>query len=197
MFEHGHGASPPNGSSSTHEEPFLPDVIGPGLQVLFVGFNPSTRAALLGHHYAGRGNQFWRLLGAAGLTPRTFRPDEDRQVVEYGLGLTNLVARPTRTAANLTRAELQAGAPHIARIVAVHQPIVIAYTGKGVYTAAAAVAQAPWGAQPGSLFGGPVDYVLPSPSGLARMPFEQKLSWYRGLRQLLLARGQEIGQQGA
>lgn len=167
------------------DDPFLPDIVGPTLQILFVGFNPSTRAAALGHHYAGRGNQFWRLLGGAGLTPRTLHPSEDHLVAEWGLGLTNLVSRPTRSAADLTQSELRAGVPRLAQLAATHRPRVVAYTGKGVFTAAASVSHADWGAQPSSLFGGPVDFVLPSPSGLARMPFEQKLEWYRSLKQLI------------
>ncbi|MGF7178098.1 mismatch-specific DNA-glycosylase [Azospirillum doebereinerae] len=160
----------------------LPDIVAPGLDCLFVGFNPGLRSGALGHHYAGRGNQFWRLLAAAGLTPRPMRPEEDRSLPDVGLGSTNLVARATASAAELSRAELRGGLPRLARIVAVVRPAVLAYTGKGVYLAAAGCADAPWGVQARPLFEGVSDVVVPSPSGLARLPFEEKLRWYKAVK---------------
>jgi TDG/mug DNA glycosylase family protein len=163
----------------------VPDILAPGMRVLFVGFNPGTRSGRIGHNYAGPGNQFWRLLHAAGLTPRQLRPEEDRSMVQWGLGSTNLVARATPGAADLTRGELAAGAPRIGRIVAQYRPKVVAYTGKGVYLPASGRDRADWGLQPDSLFPPAVDVVLPSPSGLARLPFEEKLRWYRVVRELI------------
>ncbi|CAO3425720.1 mismatch-specific DNA-glycosylase [Azospirillum doebereinerae] len=160
----------------------LPDIVAPGLDCLFVGFNPGLRSGSLGHHYAGRGNQFWRLLADSGLTPRPMRPEEDRSLPGVGLGSTNLVARATASAAELSRAELRGGLPRLARIVAVVRPAVLAYTGKGVYLAAAGCADAPWGVQAGPLFEGVSDVVVPSPSGLARLPFEEKLRWYKAVK---------------
>lgn len=159
----------------------LEDILGPELDVLFCGFNPGLRSGASGHHYAGRGNQFWRLLAEAGLTPRLLPPEEDRSIPVYGLGSTNLVARATASAAELSRAELRAGVPHLRRAVEACRPGIVAYTGKGVYLAAANRAEADWGAQPDSLFEGVLDFVLPSPSGLARIPFAEKLRWYRAL----------------
>ena len=158
----------------------LRDVLGPGLRALFVGFNPGLRSAGLRRHYAGRNNGFWRLLAAAGLTPRLLRPDEEEALLRLGIGLTNLVARPTAGAAELTLAELRGGVPRLRRLIAAYQPGAIAYTGKGVFVGAGGRSDAAWGRQPGSLFG-PVDHVLPSPSGLVRLPFEEKLRWYRAL----------------
>lgn len=159
----------------------MPDILAAPLRVLFVGFNPGTRSGQTGHHYAGRGNQFWRLLAASGLTPRLLAPAEDRTLLAWGLGSTNLVARPTATAAELSRGELRAGVPRLGAIVRTCGPAVVAYTGKGVYVAASGQARAGWGAQPGRLFSHAVDFVLPSPSGLVRMPFEAKLQWYQAL----------------
>ena len=167
----------------------LPDRLGPGLEALFVGFNPGLRSGTVAHHYAGRGNQFWRLLAAAGLTPRLLRPEEDGLLPGLGLGLTHLVARPTASAAELAAAELRAGVPRLRGLVARWRPRVVAYAGKGVYLAASGRARAPWGAQPAAgaaaVFEGATDFVLPSPSGLARLPFAEKLRWYRGLADLL------------
>ncbi|HYG84868.1 MAG TPA: mismatch-specific DNA-glycosylase [Azospirillum sp.] len=166
----------------------VPDILAPGLRVLFCGFNPGTRSGALGHNYAGRGNQFWRLLAASGLTPRQLAPEEDRSIVQWGLGSTNLVSRATPSAADLSRAELRGGVPRLRRIVDEVRPRVVAYTGKGVYLAASGLDRAEWGEQPTSLFAGVVDFVVPSPSGLARLPFEEKLHWFRTLARLPVLR---------
>ncbi len=168
-------------SAPSPEDGPLPDLLGPGMTVLFVGFNPGLRTAVVRHHYAGRGNQFWRLLAGAGLTPRLLRPEEDGLAPGFGIGLTNLVARATASAAELSPAELRAGVPRLRELIAEHRPRAIAYAGKGVYVGAGGRPDAPWGRQPTRLFGTPADHVLPSPSGLARLPFAEKLRWYREL----------------
>jgi len=163
------------------EEQPVPDILAPDLRILFCGFNPGTRSGAIGHNYAGPGNQFWRLLADAGLTPRRLAPEEDRGMVQWGLGSTNLVSRATPGAADLSRAELRAGVPRLRGIVEACRPKVLAYTGKGVYLAASGLAQAEWGEQPTALFPGVVDFVVPSPSGLARLPYAEKLRWFRAL----------------
>lgn len=105
-------------------------------------------------------------------------------MLQWGLGSTNLVARPTATAAELSRAELRAGVPHLRSVVDQCAPLVVAYTGKGVYPAATGKPQAAWGEQPTRLFVGAVDFVLPSPSGLARLPIAEKLPWFTELATL-------------
>ena len=162
----------------------LPDILAPNLKLLFVGFNPSPRSAELGHNYAGRGNQFWRLLSEVHLTPRLLRPEEDKEIVRWGLGLTNLVARPTVGSDDLSRAELRSGVPRLQKVVQTYQPEVVAYTGKGVYLAVSGKRHAPWGVQDDSLFRGVRDVVLPSPSGRVRMSFVDKLEHYRVLTSL-------------
>lgn len=159
----------------------LEDIIADDLEVLFVGFNPSPRSAESGHHYAGRNNQFWRLLAEAGLTPRQLTPGEDGLLPTWRLGSTNLVSRATRGAEDLTTAELGSGVPRLAGIVERVQPGFVAYTGKGVYLAASRKRTAPWGLQEERLFGAVRDVVLPSPSGRVRMTFDEKLSHYREL----------------
>ena len=163
----------------------LPDLLAPGLRLLFVGFNPSVRAARLGHYYAGRNNRFWDFLAASGLTPRRLSFTEDRTLLELGMGVTDLVKRPTRSAAEVSEAEYRAGVERLRGIVEEYRPRVVCYNGKGVYLRAARLPAAPWGRQPAELVEGVADFVAPSPSGLARIPFAEKARHYTELRMLL------------
>ena len=165
-------------------EPFH-DVLGEELKVLFVGFNPSPRSAEVGHHYAGRNNQFWRLLFESGLTPRLLEASEDRSLPSWGIGSTNLTPRATRGVDDLSASELRAGVPKLRKVVDSTRAKVIAYTGKGAYLAVAGKTAAPWGAQQERVFGKALDFVLPSPSGRVRLRFEDKLVFYRELAELL------------
>src|SRR4051794_40304522 len=111
----------------------LRDVVAPDLDVLFCGINPSLLSAARGHHFARPGNRFWPALHLAGLTPRRMTPEEDGELPSHGLGVTNLVDRPTRTAAELTPDELRAGAVALADLVARYRPRVLAVLGVGAY----------------------------------------------------------------
>src|SRR4051794_41497578 len=91
----------------------LGPILAPALRVLFVGINPSLRSAEVGHHFARPGNRFWPTLYAAGFTPRLLRPDEDAELPAHGIGVTNIAARPTRAAAELSDEELRAGAAEL------------------------------------------------------------------------------------
>jgi double-stranded uracil-DNA glycosylase len=163
----------------------LPDLLAPGLRLLFVGYNPSVRSARVGHYYAGRNNRFWDLLAASGLTAERLDFTQDVALPARGIGITDLVKRPTRAAAHLTRAELRAGADRLRALLHTWRPRVVCYNGKGVYLHAAALRQAAWGRQPTSLVAGCVDFVVPSPSGLAAIPFAEKTAWYVRLRQTM------------
>lgn len=143
----------------------VPDVVGPGLDVLFCGINPSLRSAETGHHFARPGNRFWPALHLAGLTPRRLAPDEDAELLRYGLGVTNLVARPTRTAAELSREELRAGGEVLAALVAQHRPRVLAVLGVTAWRWAFERPRAVLGLQPERI-GGVDTWVAPNPSGL-------------------------------
>jgi double-stranded uracil-DNA glycosylase len=114
----------------------LPDVVAPDLRVLFCGINPSLLSAQRGHHFARPGNRFWPALHGAGFTPRLLTPDEDRELLRYGLGITNVVARPTRTAAELADEELRAGAARLERLVRRCRPRVLAVVGIGAWRTA-------------------------------------------------------------
>jgi TDG/mug DNA glycosylase family protein len=143
----------------------LGPIVGPGLRILFVGINPSLRSAEVGHHFARPGNRFWPTLHAAGFTPRRLRPDEDAELPAHGVGVTNIAFRPTRAAAELSPAELRAGAAELERVVAEHGPALVAVVGLGAYRTAFDRPRATWGLQPERIGGRPV-WVLPNPSGL-------------------------------
>jgi len=143
----------------------LPDVIAPGLDVLFCGINPSLTSAARRHHFARPGNRFWPALHLAGLTPRRLAPEEDRELLRHGLGVTNLVDRPTRTAAELRPEELRDGAAALAALVAAHRPRVLAVLGITAWRLAAGRPRAVLGVQPERI-GGALTWVVPNPSGL-------------------------------
>ena len=100
----------------------LDDVLAPGLRVVFCGINPGLYTAWAGHHFARPGNRFWKALHLAGFTPRLLHPSEQRQLLELGLGITNLVPRTTARADELSMAELQAGAQELRRKLDLYQP---------------------------------------------------------------------------
>jgi double-stranded uracil-DNA glycosylase len=143
----------------------LPDVIGPRLRILFCGINPGLYSGATGHHFARPGNRFWAALDDAGLTPRRLQPWEDRELLRYGLGITNLVERPTAAAAEIAPDELRDGTRRLARLVRRYRPSVVAFVGIGAYRIAFDRPRATVGLQPEPLAGARV-WVLPNPSGL-------------------------------
>ncbi len=143
----------------------LRDVIGPGLGVLFCGINPGLYSGAVGHHFARPGNRFWPALFAGGFTPRLLSAAEDVELPGFGCGVTNLVARTTATADELTAGELVAGGARLKRKVARHRPRWVAVLGIGAYRHAFARPRAVIGPQPERLAGAQV-WVLPNPSGL-------------------------------
>ncbi|MGY1743329.1 MULTISPECIES: G/U mismatch-specific DNA glycosylase [unclassified Blastococcus] len=160
----------------------LPDVVAPGLDVLFCGINPSLTSAAVGHHFARPGNRFWPAIHLAGLTPRRLAPEEDRELLRYGLGSTNIADRPTRTAAELTPAELREGLAALAGLVAVHRPRVLAVLGVTAWRLATGRPRAALGRQPEPL-GGVETWVVPNPSGLnAHHQLPDLARWYGQLR---------------
>ena len=95
----------------------LPPVLGSDLLVLFVGINPSLRSAEVGHHFARPGNRFYPALHAAGFTPRLLAPSEDGELPSFGVGSTNIAARATRAADELSPEELRAGGAELEALV--------------------------------------------------------------------------------
>jgi double-stranded uracil-DNA glycosylase len=138
---------------------------GPGLSVLFVGINPSLRSAEVGHHFARPGNRFWPTLYAAGFTQRRLSPEDDGLLPSYGIGVVNFVSRPTRSADELTVAELRAGAAELEDTVRAWAPRLVAVVGLVAYRSAFGRPGASMGLQHELVGGRPV-WVLPNPSGL-------------------------------
>ena len=111
----------------------LPDYLQPGLRLVFVGFNPSMRSAAVGHYYAGPGNLFWPLLYESGLLPTPLTYAEDARILEFGIGLTDLVKRPTPSSADLSPGEARAGVSQLHTKLVTYAPRVVCFNGKGVY----------------------------------------------------------------
>lgn len=126
----------------------LRDVIAPGLDVLFCGINPGLYSAAVGHHFARPGNRFWPTLHASGFTPRLYSPFEDADLLELGLGITNLVARTTAAASELSPEELRAGAGILRRKLARYRPRFLAVVGYTAYRTAFERPHATGGLQP-------------------------------------------------
>jgi double-stranded uracil-DNA glycosylase len=143
----------------------LPDVIAPGLKVLFCGINPGLYTAAVGHHFARPGNRFWKALHAGGFTPRVLDPSEEQLLLEYGCGITNVANRPSAAADELSREELIEGGRQLAEKVRRYHPRWLAVLGLGAYRTAFAKPRATFGPQEETIGGARV-WVLPNPSGL-------------------------------
>lgn len=159
----------------------IPDHLAWGLDVLFVGFNPSPRSGETGHHYANPRNRFWTILYRAGLTPRLYRAEEDGELLKLGYGFTNIVARPTPTAADITAAEYAEGRQLLRRKIETYRPQIVCFVGKGVYEAYSGRRGVGWGFQEEPVVEGVRDFVAPSSSGLVRMKLEEIVGVYAQL----------------
>jgi TDG/mug DNA glycosylase family protein len=143
----------------------VPDVLGPELDVVFVGINPGLWSGAVGHHFARPGNRFWKALHRSGFTDRVLSPAEEAELLGFGLGVTNLVARATATADELADDELRAGARRLAERLAPLRPRFVAVLGIGAYRAGFGRRAADLGEQDDGLAGSRL-WVLPNPSGL-------------------------------
>jgi TDG/mug DNA glycosylase family protein len=168
----------------------LPDVIAPGLSVLFCGINPGLYSAAVGHHFARPGNRFWPALYAGGFTDRVLSPAEDRSLLEIGYGLTNLAGRTTAAASELSVAELVAGRGTLEEKVRHYRPRWLAILGIGAFRTAFSRPRAVLGMQETGLAGASV-WLLPSPSGLnAHHQPAQLAAAFRELRRVSVMAGQ-------
>jgi len=158
----------------------VPDLLAPGLRIVFCGINPGLASASAGAHYANPRNDFWRLLHAARLTPRLFEPVEQHQVLALGLGLTNAAARATPGASDLRRADFAGSAERLAAIARELGPAWIGFVGKAAY-------QGAFGERP--TLGVQVPrlddtrlFVLPSTSPAnAAVPWAERVRWFQEL----------------
>ncbi|WP_404987447.1 G/U mismatch-specific DNA glycosylase [Caballeronia sp. LZ043] len=160
----------------------LPDILEPGLNVVFCGINPGMLAAATGQHFAGRGNRFWRTLHLAGFTPELLRPEDGRAILQYGYGLTTAVERPTARADGLSRAEIASAAASFELKMRSLAPRTIAFLGKMALSAMTGQRDISWGSQQHGIGGARV-WVLPNPSGLNRaFSLDALVRAYRELR---------------
>src|SRR5712671_534461 len=161
----------------------LPDHLRKGMKLVIVGCNPSESSVRVGHYYAGRGNQFWPMLYEGGVVPEPFDYHDDKRVIEFGIGLTDLVKRPTRGVEELMREDFAEGRILLAQKLEQYAPQVIAFNGKMAYQN---FSQRPCklGLQKERLYGALV-FVLPSTSGKNAIGRSAKLRVFRQLAKLL------------
>jgi TDG/mug DNA glycosylase family protein len=143
----------------------VPDLVAPGLNVLLCGINPSLMSAAIGHHFGNPANRLWPALHLSGWTPRRLHPTESAELLGYGVGITNLVARATATAAELTADEIRAGVGPLTALVETYAPRYVAFLGLTSYRIAFARPKAEVGPQLAGPAGAKV-WLLPNPSGL-------------------------------
>ena len=158
----------------------VPDVLGPALRVVFCGINPGLRSATAQAHFANPRNDFWRLLADSGLTPRQLAPDEQREMLGLGYGLTNAALRTTRGTGDLRRADFAGSLERLERLAVELRPEWIAFVGKAAYEGV--FRERPrLGPQKRRLAETRL-FVLPSTSPAnAAVPYEERLRWFRAL----------------
>jgi len=162
----------------------LPDYLRPGLKVVFVGFNPGERSARVGHYYAGRGNQFWNFLFEAGLVPERLRPEDDSRLLDFGVGVTDVVKRWSRSSNDLKGRDYRAGIPALEARLLKAAPLAVAFNGKTAYERFCG-RSVRLGLQREPLGSSRV-FVLPSTSGRnGSLTREEKLRFFRGLARWL------------
>ncbi|MGW4897739.1 G/U mismatch-specific DNA glycosylase [Kitasatospora sp. NPDC004240] len=160
----------------------VPDVAAPGLRVLFCGINPGLWSAATGHHFARPGNRFWPALHRSGFTPRLLRPDEQGELLDLGLGITNVAARASAKADELSADELREGGAALTARVLRLKPRVLAVLGVTAYRTAFGNRRATTGRRPEGI-GDTEVWVLPNPSGLnAHYTLDGLAEEFRALR---------------
>jgi TDG/mug DNA glycosylase family protein len=174
-------------SPKKRPESAVPDVLAPGLRVIFCGINPGRVSAAAGAHFANRRNDFWRLLHAAGFTSRLYTPAEQFDVVRERIGLTNAAYRTTPGSGDLRRADFVDSVARLERIARELEPEWVAFVGKEAYRGAFGE-RADFGVQERTL-GSTQLFVLPSTSPAnAAVPWDERLRWFRALAELLQTR---------
>lgn len=171
----------------------LPDLIAPRLAVLFCGINPGLLAAATGHHFAGRGNRFWRVIHRAGFTPDEIRPENDLKILTYHCGLTTVAVRPTARAQELTVGDFLSAAARLKKKIGRYSPRLVAFLGKAAYIALSGQRDVAWGLQEATMSGSAI-WVLPNPSGRNRaFTLDQLVDAYRQLHLAVQAAADKDG----
>jgi double-stranded uracil-DNA glycosylase len=174
----------------------IPDYVAPALDLLLVGINPGIRSSEKGHHFAGHGNKFWNLLFESGLVPRKLSFEEDFRLPEHGIGLTNIVARPSRSSGDLVPRDFERGRSLLLKKIATHRPRTAAFVGVTVFRELWPAIQS--GPAPKKISCGPRPekigetalFVLPNPSGRnAHFTYEEMLDHWRRLACFARQRG--------
>jgi TDG/mug DNA glycosylase family protein len=161
----------------------VPDLLRPGLSVLFCGINPGILSGELGQHFARPGNRFWKVLHGAGFTDRLLDPSEQWALLDVGVGITNLVARSSKGASDLSAAELRSGAVELAAKATTFRPRSVAVLGVQAYRVAFSRPRAQVGRQDETIGAGCGLWVLPNPSGLqARYQLPEMIQMFAALR---------------
>jgi TDG/mug DNA glycosylase family protein len=161
----------------------LPDYWRRGMKLIVVGCNPGDRSARVGHHYAGRGNEFWPLMYEAGILPELIEAKDDKRVIEFGVGLTDLVKRSTRHPDEIERQEFAQGRILLAQKLEEFKPRVVAFNGKMVYEKFAQ-STCKLGLQTKKLYGAHV-FVLPATGASGGNSLAVKTRYFRQLGALL------------
>lgn len=146
---------------------YSPDILAPGLDVVFCGINPAATAARAGHNFSHPNNRFWAVLHLAGFTDVRLLPEQERRLLAYGCGITAVVTRPTSRASDVSAAEIRTAAPIFEAKMGHYAPRTIAFLGKRAVAAMLSRPDITWGRQPFRIAGAPA-WVLPNPSGLNR-----------------------------
>lgn len=161
----------------------LPDYLRKGMKLVIVSCNPTESAVRVGHYYAGRDNEFWPILFKSGVVPEPFDCHDDKRVIEFGIGLTDLVKKPTKTQDLLTREDFAEGRIVLSQKLEEFSPRVVAFNGKLTYEQFSQ-RKAKFGLQKEKLYGARV-YVLPATPSPATPGRNEKLTHFRKLAQLL------------
>ncbi len=162
-------------------ESAVPDVLAPGLRVVFSGINPGFRSAEAAAHFANPRNDFWRLLAEADLTPRLLVPEEQWEMLELGYGLTNAAYRTTKGSGDLRRGDFAGSAERFERMAEELRPELIAFVGKAAYEGV--FRERPDHGPQERRLGETRLFVLPSTSPAnAAVSYEERLRWFRALR---------------
>ncbi len=181
-----------NGPGPAEAHSHLPDYLRPGLDIVFIGYNPGERSARLGHYYAGSGNLFWPLLYESGLVAAAMTFRDDHRILESGIGLTDLVQRWSRSSSDLAPTETSVGAANVRVKLLAALPLIACCNGQGVFQHMFGRVCQP-GPQPERI-GRAETFVVPSTSARnGRFRREEKLHYFRELKRYLEALKADVG----